>query len=451
MARGVRWYLVGSLVLVALAGCGRVWLAERDSWRNEAEVACLKSGSVKEGPAIARIRPIQGPGVCGANHPLKVVAIGEMTALGYVEEMRPPGAIPGGYPAPAPRATYAPAPYGQPAQPAYYPPPSAPPAYPPNPQYGREPGPAAPSSYPGPAARPSPGPMSIVPPGVEEPDVDTPGTYASPPPGYGAPQPGPGAPQADPRQPSWGAQPYPQRAPTYGAPPPAYPSDPYGRQPTYPQAAPAAAETVPLGPNRTPLAAGPATVQPAATLACPIVSRLDRWIAEGVQPAAMRWLGQPVAEIKQISAYSCRSMNGQRGAPISEHAFGNALDIAAFTLADGRKVTVKDGWRGVPEEQGFLRDVHASACQMFSTVLAPGSNMFHYDHIHVDLARRASGRAICNPAPIPGDVVAGRLGGTPFARRGDPAFTGSVKRPAPAGRRRDVVDDSLPRAVPGED
>ena len=101
----------------------------------------------------------------------------------------------------------------------------------------------------------------------------------------------------------------------------------------------------------------PIEVKPAATLACPIVSALDRWFANAVQPAAQKWFSQPVVEIKQISAYSCRGMNGQAGAPISEHAFGNALDIAAFVLADGHRITVKDGWKGSPEEQGFLRDV----------------------------------------------------------------------------------------------
>ncbi len=68
----------------------------------------------------------------------------------------------------------------------------------------------------------------------------------------------------------------------------------------------------------------------------------------------MRWFGVRVVEIEQISAYSCRGMNGNPHAHISEHAFGNALDIAAFTLADGRRITVKGGWRGMPEEQGFL-------------------------------------------------------------------------------------------------
>ena len=98
---------------------------------------------------------------------------------------------------------------------------------------------------------------------------------------------------------------------------------------------------------------------PTATLACPIVSALDRWLANSVQPSAMRWFGARVVEIKQISAYSCRGMNGNSRAHISEHAFGNALDIASFMLADGRRITVKDGWKGMPEEQGFLRGYRA--------------------------------------------------------------------------------------------
>ena len=167
-------------------------------------------------------------------------------------------------------------------------------------------------------------------------------------------------------------------------------------------------------------------MKPAATLACPIVSALDRWLADSVQPAAMRWFGVRVVEIKQISAYSCRGMNGNPHAHISEHAFGNALDIAAFTLADGRRITVKGGWRGMPEEQGFLRDVQAAACQQFNTVLAPGSNAHHEDHIHVDLMRRASGRTICQPAAVSGEEVAARAGQRNAYASRDPYATGSL-------------------------
>jgi hypothetical protein len=208
---------------------------------------------------------------------------------------------------------------------------------------------------------------------------------------------------------------------------PSYPARPSGPAP-YSQA-PAQQPLPRLGPaqGNAVTAVGPVAVKPVATLACPIVSELDRWFADTVQPSAMRWFGTRVVEIKQISAYSCRGMNGNSHAHISEHAFGNALDIAAFVLADGRRITVKDGWRGMPEEQGFLRDVQSGACAHFTTVLAPGSNVYHYDHIHVDLMRRASRRLICQPAAVSGEEVAGRAQQrNPYAGRRDPYVTGSL-------------------------
>ena len=433
MARGVARYLVGSFVVLGLAACGKVMFAERDAWRHEAEVACLKNGQVKEGASLTRIQPITGPGICGADFPLKVAAIGEGSAIGFADELRPPGGIPGVVARqPLADAPYTPRVNAPPYQPY-------PQQYPQQQQYQQpqyqQPYPAQPPYQ---AQRPpqaGPAPMSIYPPSVAQPEpADAEDDIE----------------EADQAQPA-------QRAP-YGAPryQPA-PRMPVQAQP-YPQTIPAQqyppAEQVPLGRERGPVTTGATAVQPAATLACPIVSALDTWFAGGVQPAAMKWLGAPVAEIRQISAYSCRGMNGQRGAPISEHAFGNALDIASFTLVDGRKITVKDGWRGTPEEQGFLRDVHAAACQHFSTVLAPGSNAFHYDHIHVDLARRASGRQVCNPAPIPGDAVAGRAGFR-FAR-GEPGVTGSVQKTVRKPsffkmRGRDEVYDGLSKAVAGED
>jgi hypothetical protein len=185
-------------------------------------------------------------------------------------------------------------------------------------------------------------------------------------------------------------------------------------------------------------AVGPVAVKPTATLACPIVSELDRWFADTVQPSAMRWFGARVVEVKQISAYSCRGMNGNPHAHISEHAFGNALDIAAFTLADGRRISVKDGWHGTAEEQGFLRDVQSGACAHFSTVLAPGSNVHHYDHIHVDLMRRSSRRVICQPAAVSGDEVAARVQRrNPYANSRDPNVTGALGRKS----RRDKINE----------
>jgi hypothetical protein len=380
MTRGVRLYLVGSFVLVSLAGCGRGFFqsAEREPWRAEAEIACLKSGAVKENAELVRINPISGPGVCGAEFPLKVAALGESSgSFGFADDdLRPPGNI-----------------GNQPRWPVSRPPPSPPQVAPYPDNVMRQPGYAAPSS----------GPISLTAPGVAPPDEDD---IELPPEGTPGMSPPPRGPYQD-------TQAYPPRE-RYSA--------PYSPRP---DAAPALPRLGPAPGN--PVAAfGPVAVKPVATLACPIVSVLDRWLADSVQPAAQRWFGARVVEIKQISAYSCRGMNGNSNAHISEHAFGNALDIAGFTLADGRRISVKDGWKGTPEEQGFLHDVQASACQQFTTVLAPGSNVYHYDHIHVDLMRRASRRLICQPAAMSGEEVAARAGArNPYASR-ETFVTGSL-------------------------
>ena len=214
----------------------------------------------------------------------------------------------------------------------------------------------------------------------------------------------------------------------------------------------------PLGSIRHPQVTGsvaPVAVKPAATLACPMVSELERWIAGSVQPAAMRWFGMPVAEIKQISAYSCRGMNGNPRARISEHAFGNALDIASFTLADGRIITVRDGWHGLPEEQGFLRDIQGSACDQFTPHWRPARTCSTADHIHVDLMRRRSGDRACDPVAVAGEAIAARAGARYAKRGGDPFATGALAgRPLPPkqlhahGVRR---ERALPVAEPGDD
>jgi hypothetical protein len=209
-----------------------------------------------------------------------------------------------------------------------------------------------------------------------------------------------------------------------------------------------------LGPPRDPLvttSAGPVEVKPPATLACPIVSALDQWISAAVQPAAEHWFRQPVVEIKQISAYSCRGMNGNPNAHISEHAFGNALDIAEFTLADGHKVSVQYGWHGTPEEQGFLHDVQSAACDEFTTVLAPGANVYHYNHIHVDLMRHYNSRHICEPAAISGEVAFERARAQYAAKHGDPGITGAL-----GSKIRHILgyadeDSKRPDAIPGDD
>ena len=132
-----------------------------------------------------------------------------------------------------------------------------------------------------------------------------------------------------------------------------------------------------------------------ATLTCGMVSPLDDWMQRVVQPAAQRSFGESVIAVTVASSYSCRPRNNQRGAKMSEHGFGNAIDIGGFTLESGRTVTVLAGWSGSREDQRFLRQVREDACEDFMTVLGPGSDAHHRDHIHLDLQNRRSGSRLC--------------------------------------------------------
>jgi hypothetical protein len=135
------------------------------------------------------------------------------------------------------------------------------------------------------------------------------------------------------------------------------------------------------------LSGGRVQLSPAATLRCPMIPSLDRWMAEVVQPAARSHFGMRVTELKVLSSYSCRPMNGVYGAKLSEHGHANAIDIGAFRLESGQWVAVKTGWRGSTVEASFLRAVHDGGCRFFSTVLGPNADAYHQDHFHLDLAR----------------------------------------------------------------
>src|SRR5215510_1939790 len=108
MSRRAWLYIVGSVSVPSLAGCGGGWfMQQREPWRHDAEVACLQSGQVKVSPAVAQLPAISGPGICGADFPLKVAALGESSLLSFAEELRPPAPIPQYAPArPAAAAGY---------------------------------------------------------------------------------------------------------------------------------------------------------------------------------------------------------------------------------------------------------------------------------------------------------------------------------------------------------
>lgn len=150
------------------------------------------------------------------------------------------------------------------------------------------------------------------------------------------------------------------------------------------------------------LSGGSVAVSPPALIDCTLTAGLDRWVRNSVQPAAQRYFGSRVVEITQIASYSCRGRDGNNWGKISEHAFGNALDMAAFRLANGQQVTVVNAWwRGSARERAFLQAIFAGACDEFYTVLGPGSDRFHYNHIHVDLllSNASRGRHYCRPYP----------------------------------------------------
>ena len=132
-------------------------------------------------------------------------------------------------------------------------------------------------------------------------------------------------------------------------------------------------------------------LEPEAVMDCAMAETMARFVADVVNPAAQRELGAQLASISHASAYVCRPRNGS--AKLSEHAFGNALDIASFNLSNGTSVDVTStpGER----EARFLDSVRKAACGPFKTVLGPGSDADHGTHFHLDLAPRKHGGTVC--------------------------------------------------------
>ena len=134
-----------------------------------------------------------------------------------------------------------------------------------------------------------------------------------------------------------------------------------------------------------------------ATTNCVMTSQLYRYFSEVVQPMARDTLGQPVVEIRVAASYSCRPRNNKRGAKLSEHGRANAIDISAFTLEDGTVLTVEDDWAKRNRKGKFLRGINRQACRYFTTVIGPGGDKYHQNHIHLDhgLHGRAGTWRVC--------------------------------------------------------
>jgi hypothetical protein len=121
-------------------------------------------------------------------------------------------------------------------------------------------------------------------------------------------------------------------------------------------------------------------------MACPVAAGLSMWEWNVVQPAARRLLGSPVVTIEHFGSYNCRHIAGVRS--WSEHATADAIDVAGFRLADGKRITVAADWKGNGPEATFLHQVRNGACKLFATTLSPDYNAAHHDHLHLDQAAR---------------------------------------------------------------
>ena len=142
-------------------------------------------------------------------------------------------------------------------------------------------------------------------------------------------------------------------------------------------------------------AIGDVALSTPATMRCPAAVAFARWVREVVEPSASRHFRSPVRGLSVAASYHCRTRrNGRRSNRLSEHALANAIDIAAVELGAGRSVPVRPRSGNAPDAR-FQKEVRAGACRLFTTVLGPGSDGVHENHLHFDLAERRSGFRLC--------------------------------------------------------
>jgi hypothetical protein len=180
-------------------------------------------------------------------------------------------------------------------------------------------------------------------------------------------------------------------------------------------------------------------IKPPATLRCSMAEQVAGWIRNDVSEAVKR-LHTTLRDVEELGSYECRSRNRVPGAGLSEHGRADALDIAGFGLGDGRFLALTD----TQVDRQWREAVRGSACARFTTVLGPGADAYHAQHIHLDLAQRRGGYRMCQwdvrepgvqvavvpPAPRPVSVIAKQ---TPASGVADPVMLPRARPPeAPA-------------------
>jgi hypothetical protein len=130
-------------------------------------------------------------------------------------------------------------------------------------------------------------------------------------------------------------------------------------------------------------------LQPAPLVHCDLAAALARWVVEDVAPM-FRAQNRRLDAIIDAEGYSCRARNHVAGAKLSEHAHGNAIDIASFVLERNHRLALTSA-----DAKPFVALLRASACARFATVLGPGPDGFHESHIHLDLEQRRNNASLC--------------------------------------------------------
>jgi hypothetical protein len=183
-------------------------------------------------------------------------------------------------------------------------------------------------------------------------------------------------------------------------------------------------------------------VKPAAILRCTMASAIADWVRKDMVPLATS-LGSAIADLDNFDSFECRGRNRIAGAMLSEHGKANALDVRAIKLANGQSIGLTDRTMSRDVRERVLHSV----CARFSTVLGPGSDWYHEDHIHLDLAQRRNDYRICQwnvwdplpqiapllPAERPEEAPPREVASKPEAKDGadDEA---AEKSPAPANK-----------------
>lgn len=178
------------------------------------------------------------------------------------------------------------------------------------------------------------------------------------------------------------------------------------------------------------------SLKPAAILRCPMASAIAEWVRTDITPLAAN-LGSAISELDNFDSFECRGRNGVVGAKLSEHGRANALDVRAFKLANGQSISLIDRTVARDLRESMLH----SACARFTTVLGPGSDWYHEDHIHLDLIERRNNYKICQwdvwdplpqiapllPSERPDEAPPRQVAAKSDAGKSEPANSESVK------------------------